>query len=175
MSRKKYRKQTTRSRRKPSSQESGRVVSVEDGVIQLAFPIPQILAATHGAIESLCGEAGLLVMKALIDDEVNQRAGTKNSQDKDCDVYRWGHEEGYVAFNGKKVPIRRPRIRQKSGGEIELERYRSFQSEKRLEDSVAKRVVRGVSTRNYEGVIDDICDGYGVRVVGFQLLHFFGC
>ena len=66
MSKKKYRKKTTRSRRKPITKESGRVVSAQDGVIQLAFPIPQILAATHGAIEALCGEAGLLVMKALM-------------------------------------------------------------------------------------------------------------
>lgn len=163
MSQKKYRKKTKRSRRNASTNGSGRIVSAQDGVIQLAFPIPQVLAATHGAIESLCGEAGLLVMKALIDDEVSQRAGDRYAHDEDCDIVRWGQEEGYVVFGGKKVPIRRPRIRQKAGGEVELSRYRMFQSEDRMEDAVSKRVVRGVSTRNYEGVIDDICDGYGVR------------
>ena len=163
MSEEKYRKKTSRSRRKPSTSGSGRVVSAQDGVIQLAFPIPHVLAATHGAIESLCGEVGLLVMKALIDDEVEQRAGTRYSHDDDCDLVRWGHEEGYVIFGGKKVPFRRPRVRQKSGGEVELERYQMFQSEERIEKAVSRRVARSVSTRNYQDILDDICDGYGIQ------------
>ena len=57
MSQKKYCKKTTRSRRKAATNGSGWIVSAQDGVIQLAFLIPQVLGATHGTIESLCGDA----------------------------------------------------------------------------------------------------------------------
>ena len=161
MSKKKYRKKTGRSRRK-SPRPRGRVVSRSDGEVQLALPIPQLLAATHGAVESLAGEAGLLIMKALIDEEVEQLAGRRHERLADRTATRWGTEDGFVVFDGKKVPLERPRVRSSDGVEIPLDRYRMFQGE-RMESSVSKRVLRGVSTRNYEGVIDDLCDGYGVE------------
>jgi len=160
---KKYRQKTKRSRRKSVTESKSRVISTEGGVIQIALPMPQILAATHGAVEALAGEAGLLVMKALIDEEVEQRAGQRYEHDENREVLRWGHEDGYVVFAGKKVPIKRPRLRKTEGGEVELSRYRMFHGEPRLEEDVTRRILRGVSTRDYEGVIDDICDGYGVQ------------
>lgn len=161
MSKKKYRKRTRRSRRK-APQSTGRVVARDEKEIQLALPVPQLLAAAHGAVEALAGEAGLLVIKALIDEEVEQLAGRRYEHDGDREAMRWGKEEGYVVFGGKKVPIERPRVRSKTSKEIPLRRYGMFQNE-RMEDSVTKCVVRGVSTRNYDGVIDDLCDGYGIQ------------
>jgi transposase-like protein len=43
-----------------------------------------------------------------------------------------------------------------------LRRYQAFHDDRRMQQAVAERVVRRVSTRDYEGVIDDICDGYGI-------------
>ena len=162
MSKKTYRKKTSRSRRK-SRTARGRVVSTTGEEIRLALPVPQLLAATHGAVESLAGEAGLLIIKALIDEEVEQLVGRRYEHQADRDAVRWGQDEGFVVFNGRKVPVKRPRVRKASGGEVPLQRYGMFQSETRMEDSVSKRVLRGVSTRNYEGAIDDVCDGYGVQ------------
>lgn len=163
MSKQKYRKQTTRSRKKASDAGSGRVVSADNGEIHLSFQMPQVLAAMHGAIESLAGEAGLLIMKALIDEEVEQRAGPRYHHLDGREAQRWGNEEGYVVFGGRKVSIKRPRLRGTEGGEVELERYKMFQSGSRMQEDVTRRVVRGVSTRNYEGAIDGICEGYGVQ------------
>jgi len=161
VSNKKYRKRTTRSRRK-APKTSGRVISKTEEEVQLSLPIPQLLAATHGAVEALAGEAGLLVIKALIEEEVEQLAGRRYAHDEGREAVRWGKEEGYVVFGGKKVPVDRPRVRSTTSQEVPLRRYSMFQNE-RMEDSVSRRVLRGVSTRNYEGVIDDLCDGYGVE------------
>ena len=162
MSKKNYRKKTTRSRRKPPISK-GRVISATEDEIQLALPIPQVLAATHGAVEALAGEAGLLIIKGLIDEEVKQLAGTRYGHDPDRDTVRWGNEEGFVVFGGKKVPIERPRVRAVGGGEVALKRYGMFQAKERSQAGVARKVLRGVSTRDYEGAIDDLCEGYGVQ------------
>ena len=161
VSKKTYRKKTRRSRRQ-APRSSGRVVSANEREIHVALPIPQLLAATHGAVEALAGEAGLLVIKALIDEEVEQRVGRRHEHDEGREAVRWGKEQGYVVFGGKKVPIERPRVRSTESGEIPLRRYSMFQNE-RMQDSVSRRTLRGVSTRNYEGVIDDLCDGYGIE------------
>ena len=162
VSKKRYRTKTKRSRRKSPSSPRWRAVSA-DGELQLALPIPQLLAATHGAVEALAGEAGLLVIKALIDEEVEQLAGRRYKHDPQREGVRWGKDEGFVVFDGNKVPVHRPRVRGADGGEVQLQRYRMFQSKDRSQESVVKHILRGVSTRDYEGVVDDLCDGYGVQ------------
>ena len=43
-----------------------------------------------------------------------------------------------------------------------MDRYQS-QSNGKLEESVSRRALCRVSTRDYEKAIDDVCDGYGIR------------
>ena len=162
MPKKGYTKKTSRSRRKSPAELKARISLKEEGQVQLSLPLPHLLAAAHGAVESLAGEVGLLVIKALIEDEVEQLAGARYVHDQDRLASRWGKEEGYVVFGGRKVPIERPRVRQQGGKEIPLQRYQIFQQE-RMENSIAGRILRGVSTRNYAGVLDDFCDGYGIE------------
>jgi len=159
---KKYRKKTKRSRRKAPNQE-GAVVGMTGTAVQLSLPIAEVLAGVRDAVESVAGQAGLLVIKALIDDEVTQLVGDRYAHDADREAVRHGHEDSYVVFAGRKIPFRRPRVRQVNGSEMPLERLSLFQGEPRLEDSVFQRVIRGVSTRNYEGVLDGFCEGYGIR------------
>jgi len=32
----------------------------------------------------------------------------------------------------------------------------------RMQQAVSERILRRVSTRDYAGVLDDVCDGYGI-------------
>lgn len=160
---KKYRKKSQRSRRKTLARFRGRILGIDAASVQLSLPIAEILAGLSDQVEALASEAGLLVIQALLDEEVEQHAGARYRHGDGCGGVRWGREEGYVSYAGRKVPIERPRVRGVDGREIALERYRLFQGGGRLERSVAQRVVRGVTLRDYEGVIDDVCDGYGVR------------
>jgi len=164
---KKYVKKTKRSRRKAPREPRGRVreVNQEKGEVTLELPLPlrELLAGVRNAVESVAAEAGLLVMKALIDEEVEQYSGPKDQHNPERQGHRWGSEEGYVVFSGKKVPVKRPRVRTVDGKERTLERYGLFQTPVAMQESVGEKVVCGVATRDYEKVIDDVCDGYGVR------------
>ena len=111
----------------------------------------------------MIGEIGLLVMNGLIQDEVTQIVGERSERQESRQAYRWGRERGFVSFAGQKLPLERPRVRSTEGREIQLERYGLFQDDSRLERSVADRVMRRVSTRDYEGTIDVLCDGYGIK------------
>ena len=160
---KKYTRKTNRSRRKHSAGFGGKIVGVDQASVQLSLPIAEIVAGTSDSVEALAAEAGLLVMKALIDEEVEQLAGIRYRHAQGRQAVRWGREEGHVVFAGRKVALAHPRVRGSDGRELRLERYRLFQGQGRLEQSVAPRVVAGVSTRDYERVIDDVCDGYGIQ------------
>ena len=163
---KKYRRKTSRSRRNTPRELNGRV-TVNGGVhgrqVQLMLPIPELLSNTQDALEALVKQAGLLLIKGLLDEEVEQLAGKRYEHQDDRSVVRWGDEEGHIVLGGRKLAIKRPRVREVDGSEIPLARYQLFRAGERMKGAVERCIVRGVSTRNYEGLIDGICDGYGVR------------
>jgi len=160
---KKYTKTTRRSRRKSPAQMRGRIVSQDEASVQLRLPIAELVAGMNDTVETLAAEAGLLVMKALIDDEVERRVGPRYAHAADRTAVRWGREDGHVVFAGRKVALQRPRVRGHDGREVELQRYRLFQSNGRMQQLVSPRVVAGVSTRDYRDMIDAVCDGYGIE------------
>src|SRR5262245_33343969 len=118
---KKYTKKTQRSRRNSPVQFHARIVGKDEGSMQLSLPIAELLA---GEVEKFATEAGLLMIKGLIDDEVERRAGPRYQHAAERQVTRWGSEEGSVVFAGRKVPFERPRLRGVNGKEVPLERYR---------------------------------------------------
>jgi transposase-like protein len=164
---KRYAKTGSRSRRKPAKDLGGQVARMgsdgDERTIQLSLPIGDIIEGLQGAVESAAGTAGLLIMKTLIDEEVEGLAGERNKHHDGQDALRWGSEESYVLFGGKKVPYRRPRVRERQGGEIGLERFRLFQRPALMEKVVAREVLSGVTSRKYEQAVEGFCDGYGIR------------
>jgi transposase-like protein len=65
---------------------------------------------------------------------------------------------------GQKLPIDRPRVRSSDGqGEVKLETYDLLKREEAMPEACLRRMVRGVSTRDYEDVIDLATQGFGVK------------
>jgi len=163
---KNYQKKTERSRRKVQQLDDSTVrVDIADGqaVFQMVLPMSELLAEVAGAIETTASQAGLLMMKAMIDEEVEQLAGSRYAHDAERQAVRWGSQEGHVIFAGRKVALERPRVRGKDGKEVALRRYQAFQGPARMQQAVQERIIRRVSTRDYKGVLDEVCDGYGIE------------
>ena len=79
-------------------------------------------------------------------------------------VTRYGQQPGVVVIAGQKLPIQRPRIRfTERCGEVGLENYAHLQSPDAMPQSVLKRLVGGVSCRDYEGVVEMAREGFGVK------------
>lgn len=157
-----YEKKTQRSRRKSPVEFRGQVLGRDGASVQLSLPITEILAGVEDAVEALAAEAGLLVMRTLIEEEVEQHTGRRYQHCPDRRAVRWGTEVGSVVFAGRRVPLSRPRVRSPKG-EVRLDRYERFRDDARLQQAMTKRVLAGVAMRNYEGTLDAVCDGYGVQ------------
>lgn len=159
----KYQKQTQRSRRKSPVRFRSEVVGHDGASVQLRLPVAEILAGVQDAVEAVAAEAGLLVMKTLIEEEVEAHAGPRYRHLPEREASRWGGEEGSVVFAGRKVALTRPRLRSRDGHEVPLERYELFRGDGRLQRAVTPRLLAGVAMRDYEGTLDAVCDGYGVQ------------
>jgi hypothetical protein len=65
---------------------------------------------------------------------------------------------------GQKVPLDRPRVRHTDGrGEAPLAIYRLLQNPENLRGAVLRRIVHGVSARNYDQVVEKVRHGFGVK------------
>jgi putative transposase len=160
-----YQRKTSRSKRKTQSLPEGTVsVETADGQarFQMVLPMNLLLFDVAAEIERTASQAGLLMMKALIDEEVEQVAGQRYTHQPDRQARRWGPDEGAVVFAGRKVAMPRPRVRSVGGHELPLSRYQAFAHPRRMEQAVSQRILRRVSTRDYAGVLDEVCEGYGI-------------
>ena len=117
------------------------------------------------SLDQFAIEIGRRVALGLLEDEVQEHCGPAHQWGQaDRQATRHGRQAGYVCVGGQKVTLERPRVRSTDGsGEVALERYAQLQRPDALPQAFLRRMVRGVSTRNYEGVIDLASEGFGVK------------
>ena len=123
----------------------------------------EVLELLRSETESLATEAALIIIRNLVSDEVNRLCGPEYSRPEGREHYRHGSQRGYCVIAGQKVPLVKPRVRRTSGGETELTTYRLAQGKDAMPRSAFSKLLRGVSSRNYDGVIETVKEGFGVR------------
>jgi putative transposase len=104
---------------------------------------------------------GLEVMGELMEAEVSELAGPKGRHDLVRRAYRHGGEAGKVTLGGRRVPVRRPRVRSVAGEdgtdrELHLESYDTFASVDLLADHMVAAMLAGLSTRRYQAGLEPV-------------------
>jgi putative transposase len=104
---------------------------------------------------------GLDVMSELLDAEVTEVAGPKGRHDPARAAYRHGSEDGKVTLGGRRVPVRRPRVRTVAGDdgverEVHLECYDTFASVDLLADHMVASMLAGLSGRRYRRALEPV-------------------
>lgn len=106
---------------------------------------------------------GLLHVKELLDQEVTALAGERYARKAaSTGGRRHGSNPGTVGLGGQRVPIRVPRVRNVSGSEIPLRSYDALSGDREVDDVLLKRVLYGISCRNYEAAAESIPGAIGL-------------
>lgn len=106
-------------------------------------------------------QAALKMAVALLEQDAEALCGQRYER-KSADLsYRGGHEQTAVVVEGARYAVRRPRVR-KNNREVPLPTLAKLQSQDLLDDQMRQRLVLGVSTRNYEQLIE----GYSEKLGG---------
>ena len=135
-----------------------------DRTVQLVLDREELVTMMQDSLTSFATEMGLKVASLLLEDEVSQRCGLRYERVAGRTLTRYGHQRGVAVIAGQKLPIPRPRMRYtQQCGEADLETYARLQSPDAMPKSVLKRLVRGVSCRDYDGVVDLAREGFGVQ------------
>lgn len=105
---------------------------------------------------------GLMHVQELLEQEVEELAQVWYARKTEEAVgRRYGSNPGSVRLAGQRIRIQVPRVRGKRG-EIPLRSYGSFQGDGEIDEGLLRRVLYGISCRNYEGAAEAIPGAIGL-------------
>src|SRR3954469_13651598 len=133
------------------------VTALEASECPLPAPVQEALGELVGAARegllALSVGVGLGVVHELMELEVTDVVGPKGKRNPDRTAMRHGHEDGSMTLGGRRVPVRRPRIRTADDAhELAVQSYEYFADRDPLTRAVMDRMLAGVSTRKFAGV-----------------------
>jgi len=106
---------------------------------------------------------GLMHVHELLDEEVRALAGERYSRkEESIRGRRHGSNPGTIGLAGQRVPIRIPRVRSVDGSEIPLRSYDALSGDGEADDLLLKRVLYGISCRNYESAAESVPGAIGL-------------
>jgi hypothetical protein len=131
---------------KSAESASADVVMPEEVTIGLA----EIAASAKEGLLALAVGTGLQVMEAMFASDVERLCGPKNKHNSERVGYRHGTGDGSVTLGGRRLPVRRPRMRASDGSEeLGLPSYALFSSTEVLGRLAMERMLAGLSSRRY--------------------------
>jgi transposase-like protein len=110
----------------------------------------ELVGAAKEGLLALSVGVGLGVLSSMMEEEVDEVVGPKGKWNRDRTAVRHGHEDGSVTLGGRRVEVKRPRMRTADGEhELPLQTYEHFADRDPLQRVVLERMLAGVSTRRY--------------------------
>jgi transposase-like protein len=107
---------------------------------------------------------GLKAVNDVLQEEVTLLAGARYSRQGGQPGYaRWGGQQGSVYLADQKVSVRVPRVRDTlHEQEIPLSSYAGLQDPRRADDAALRKVLKGLSCRDYASCVDPIAETFGL-------------
>jgi len=133
---------------------------------QLLLPMVDLIEQCQLACDELIDVAGRATIQAVLNLSAEQVVGPRQQGKRRGDDIGWhGQQSATVRLSDRQLRVDRPRLRKKgtgAGKEVEIPAYTALQNEPRLGARMLEILMRGVSTRQYKGVISEMADTVGV-------------
>lgn len=119
-----------------------------------------VLVRARQALREVMLSAGTDVLMAMLEEDRAALCGAKHKQWEERENYRHGYDTGPLVLGGRKVVVRKPRVRSIGGDEeIELPTWRQYCDEDPLTERAIEQMLVGVSTREYERSLEPLPEG----------------
>jgi transposase-like protein len=97
---------------------------------------------------------GLAALDEVFREEAVAVAGAKGRHQAQRTHHHWGTAPTELTFGGRRVQVRRPRVRRTTGGEAILPSVVAFRDRDPLTARMMQQLLAGVSMREYEGSLE---------------------
>ena len=127
------------------------------------LPLVDILVDAQAELQELVVASGLKVLEAMLEEDRVAVCGPRYAHQPERRASRAGHAPSEVVLGGRKVAVRRPRVR-RAGHEVPLPSVRAFTATDPLNRRVVEQMLVGVATRQYGRSLEPL--GADVRTRG---------
>jgi putative transposase len=119
-------------------------------LVHLVEPMLAGMTATRQHLLAWVHAQGLAALDELFREEAVTLAGPKGRHQAPRTHHHWGTTATELTFGGRRVQVRRPRVRGLTGGEATLPSVAAFRDRDPLTARMMQQLLAGVSTRQYE-------------------------
>ena len=137
-------------------------VSVEGSEFR-RVPLVDVILDTKTALMELAVVSGLKVLQAMFEEDRTALCGPRYQHGLDRSARRAGTAASEVVLGGRKVAVRRPRVRT-AAGEVTLPTFATMADRDPLDRRVVEQMLVGVATRRYARSLEPV--GVGVTSRG---------
>jgi putative transposase len=115
---------------------------------QRHLPLVDLLVDTRAELMELAVASGLKVLQTMLEEDRTAICGQRYQHQAERQASRAGTVPSEVVLGGRKVALRRPRVRA-DGEEVPLPTFQAMASEDPLNRRVVEQMLVGVATRQY--------------------------
>ena len=108
-------------------------------------------------------DMGLSALQEVFEADATTIAGPKGVHREERTHHRWGTTRTELPFGGRRIQVKRPRVRSKTGQEVTLPSIERFQAADPLPERVVNQILLGVSTRGYGASLSSVPAGVSSR------------
>ncbi|MFQ5617297.1 MAG: IS256 family transposase [Anaerolineales bacterium] len=103
---------------------------------------------------------GLMHVQEGLEEEVQALAGARHQRGREH--FRHGSNPGSVKLQGRRHPVRVPRVRSRAGEEVSLRCWEALRRTGDPDEILLRRVLYGISCRNYEPAAEAVPGAIGI-------------
>ena len=141
--------------------DTQRTATTDQAQLQLpervTVAVAELATAAREGLLALAVGTGLQVLEVMLAEDVTRLVGAKGRHIPERSAVRHGSEPGQVTLGGRRVRVRRPRIRTADGThEVAVPSYQAFAATDLLDQLAVERMLAKLSTRRYQAGLEPV-------------------
>jgi transposase-like protein len=124
--------------------------------VEIPLPLLGAFANIEKSFFELCIDSGQQVLQAMMEQDREDLCGPRWKRDPDRSAGRGGTTKSEVTLGGRRIAIKRPRVRSKEGEEVELPSFAFAADRDPLDHHTLNAVACGISSRKYARSLDSL-------------------
>lgn len=137
--------------------DHGAVLSSQRAV---AAALVSLIQSASEVVETVIHEIGVRTLETMLSAE--EVAGPRRPGKGGGEVRHYGSQPGRIRLADRKVKVKRPRLRHKTKGEVEVPADAALQRDRGLGEHLPGARLRGLSTRTYREILPQMAETVGV-------------
>ena len=125
------------------------LAAVNAATVQIPLPLLSALEDAESAFFGLCVETGKQVLATMMEQDRVALCGPAGRHDTEREAVRAGSSASAIVLGGRRIGMRRPRVRSLERGEVRLPSFEAASREDPLDRHTLEAIASGVTMRRY--------------------------